>query len=363
MTQTWEWITFVRVAPILGFLLTITVVAELADAAGVFEAASVLGARGARGSVRRLWILVVALASVTTVLLSLDTTAVLLTPVVLALSQRLRIAPWPFALATVWLANTASLLLPVSNLTNLLLIDRLHWSVARYTARMWVPALVAVAVSVAILGWLIRDSLHGNYDVPTRPTPKDPILFRLAAAICLGVGPLFVIGVPPWQVGTLSAALLLVAFAVRDRSKIGWKLLPWRLVVVTLSLFLVVGFLARHGLTPWLAVLAGKGSTGLGGLLRMSGAGAIGSNLVNNLPAYVALEPVAANSPERLLALLIGTNLGPLITIWGSLATLLWRERCRSAGVEIKAYRFALVGLLGVPLLLVSTTLALWLTR
>jgi arsenical pump membrane protein len=362
MTNSWVWITVARVAPILGFLFSIAIVAELADAAGVFEAASVLGARGARGSVRRLWFLVVALASVTTMLLSLDTTAVLLTPVVLVLSRRLGIAPWPFALATVWLANTASLLLPVSNLTNLLLINRLHWSVSRYTTRMWIPALVAVAISVLILALLMRGSLTGIYKVPTRPTPDDQFLFRLAVGICLAVGPLFIIGVPPWLVGSMGAAVLLVAYVYRDRSKIGWHLLPWRLVVITLSLFLVVGFLQRHGLTAWLAELAGKTSNGLGGLLRMSGTGALSSNLVNNLPAYVALEPVAANSPERLLALLIGTNLGPLLTIWGSLATLLWRERCRSAGVEIKASRFAMVGLLGVPILLLATTTALWLT-
>ena len=363
MTFGWVWVTFLRVAPILGFLLTITIVAELADAAGVFEAASSMGARGARGSVRRLWILVVVLASVTTMLLSLDTTAVLLTPVVLSLSRRLRIAPWPFALATVWLANTASLLLPVSNLTNLLLIDRLHWSVGRYTSRMWIPALVAVLVSVAILALMMRGELNGNYEIPTRSTAQNPVLFRLAVGVSVSVGPLFVLGVRPWQVGLGGAIVLLIAFAVQDRSKLGWRRLPWRLVVVTFSLFLIVGFLQQLGLTNWLAEIAGKSSDGLAGLFRMAGTGALGSNLVNNLPAYVALEPVASNSPERLLALLIGTNLGPLITIWGSLATLLWRERCRSRAVEIKASRFALAGLLGVPLLLFSTTSALWLTR
>lgn len=363
MTYGWIWTTFVRVAPILGFLLTITIVAELADAAGVFEAASVVGARGARGSVRRLWMLVIVLASATTVLLSLDTTAVLLTPVVLALSRRLKIAPWPFALTTVWLANTASLLLPVSNLTNLLLIDRLHWSVGRYAARMWIPALVAVVVSVGVLSILLRGSFHGRYEVPTRPIVKDPLLFRLAVAVCVSVGPLFILGVPPWQVGLVGAIVLLLAFAARDRGRLGWQLLPWRLVVITLSLFLVVGFLQQLGLTVWLAEIAGRTSDGFGGLLRMAGTGALGSNLINNLPAYIALEPVAANSPERLLALLIGTNLGPLITLWGSLATLLWRERCRSRGVDVKASTFALVGLVGVPLLLVSTTGALWLTR
>jgi arsenical pump membrane protein len=362
VTHWWVWESVTRVAPILVFLLGITVVAELADAAGVFESAAGLASRGGKGSVLRLWLLVVVLGTTTTVLLSLDTTAVLLTPVVLALASRLGVAPWPFALATVWLANTASLLLPVSNLTNLLLVNKLDWSVARYTERMWVPALVAVVVSVAVLFTLMRTSLRGRYEPGTGSEARDPVLFRLSVAVCLGVGPLFVAGVPPWVVGTAGALVLSTAFLWRRRTVLRWGLLPWRIVVITLGLFLVVGFLQQHGLSRWLADLAGTGDT-FGGLLRTAASGAVGSNLVNNLPAYVALEPVAASSPDRLLALLIGTNLGPLITLWASLATLLWRERCRARGLDIKAGAFALAGALGVPLLLVATTAALWLTR
>lgn len=101
-----------RIWPVLLFLAAITVVAELADAAGVFEVAAAGAARLARGRVLVLWLLAVVLALSTTVLLSLDTTAVLLTPVVLALAERLRLPPIPFALTTVWPANTGSLLLP-----------------------------------------------------------------------------------------------------------------------------------------------------------------------------------------------------------------------------------------------------------
>ena len=362
MTHTWVWATLTRVSPILLFLLAITVVAELADAAGVFDAAAGVATRGGRGSLGRLWLLVVAIASVTTVLFSLDTTAVLLTPVVLTLAARLRVPPWPFALATVWLANTASLLLPVSNLTNLLLVDRLRWSVIRYAARMWLPALVAVAVTVGVLACLLRGSLRGRYQPLAREAPRDRVLFRVAAGVCAAVGPLFVAGVPPWVVGVAGALVLTVAFAVRQRHRLAWSLLPWRLVVVTLTLFLVVGELQQHGLSSWLADLAGRGND-FGGLARMAVSGALGSNLINNLPAYVALEPVAGTSPDRLLALLVGTNLGPLVTLWGSLATLLWRERCRARDVQVRAVGFALAGAVGVPVLLLATTTALWLTR
>ncbi|MBX6372582.1 MAG: arsenic transporter, partial [Acidothermus sp.] len=117
-----------RVGPILGFLAAITVVAELADAAAVFDVAAVGAARVARRRTPLLFALIVVLGAVTTIVLSLDTTAVLLTPVVLALADRLELPAEPFAMTTVWLANTASLLLPVSNLTNLLAVDQLHLS-------------------------------------------------------------------------------------------------------------------------------------------------------------------------------------------------------------------------------------------
>ena len=259
MTHWWVWESVARVTPILVFLLGITVVAELADAAGVFASAAGLAARGGKGSVLRLWLLIVVLGTCTTVLLSLDTTAVLLTPIVLALASRLGIAPWPFALAIVWLANTASLLLPVSNLTNLLLVDKLHWSVAHYSGRMWLPALVAIVVSVGLLAILLRSSLRGRYGASDVTEPRDPVLFRTAVLVCLGVGPLFVAGVPPWVVGISGAVLLGLVFLWRRRDVLRWALLPRRLVVITLGLFLVVGFLQQHGLSGWLADLAGDG--------------------------------------------------------------------------------------------------------
>ncbi|HET7900500.1 MAG TPA: SLC13 family permease [Candidatus Nanopelagicales bacterium] len=361
--MTWVVDDVLRVAPILVFLLSITVVAELADAAGVFESAASLASRQGGGSVLRLWLLLVGLAAACTVLLSLDTTAVLLTPVVLTVARHLGVRPWPFALATVWLANTASLLLPVSNLTNLLLVDQVGWSVATYVGRMWLPAIVAIAVSVGLLLLLLRRSLGGRYEHPDAPVPHDVVLFRTALAVCLLLGPAFVLGVPPWIVGCVAAAVLVVVFAARSRSTLRLGLVPWQLVVTTLALFLVVGLLEQHGLTAWLTTIAGTASDGPVALLRTTFVGAAASNLVNNLPAYVALEPVAASSPDRLLALLVGTNLGPLITLWGSLATLLWRDRCRSGGLDVGASRFALAGAVGVPILLLTTTLALWLTR
>ena len=167
-----------RVLPILGFLVCVTVIAELADRIGVFGYLAHHAARLARGSVLRLWLLVVVLATLATAVLSLDTTAVLLTPVVLALARRLHLDRRMFAFTTVWLANTASLFLPVSNLTNLLALHPLRAAgrpratPSASCALTWPAAVTSWLVTVALLAVVFRRSLRGRYE--PGGTARDP---------------------------------------------------------------------------------------------------------------------------------------------------------------------------------------------
>ncbi len=345
-----------RVAPVLVFLVAITVVAELSDRAGVFAAAARLAARGAGGRRWRLWALVVLLATASTVVLSLDTTAVLLTPVVLTLARRLRLPTGLLALTTVWLANTASLLLPVSNLTNLLSLHRMQAlgvGLGGFVRLTWLPALVAVAVTVAVLATMFGSELRGGYELPPHEPAPDRVLLVVGAAVCLLLGPAFLTGVTVAWPASAGALVLVVAFAVRDRESLRFSLLPWRIVVLVLVLFIVVQWLSDHGLAQLLAGWAGTGE-GFGAYLRLAAVAALGANGIDNLPAYLALEPVADGSPARLVALLIGVDLGPLVTLWASLATLLWRERCAAADVRVPATVFAVRGLVLVPVLIVT---------
>jgi arsenical pump membrane protein len=350
-------VAITRGGPIMGFLVAITVLAELADRAGAFDAAAGVCARAARGSTPRLFLLIAALGTLTTIGMSLDTTAVLLTPVVLALTARLSLPPLPFAMLTVWLANTASLLLPGSNLTNLLAMQRLNLSTVAFAARMALPELVAVALTVAYLGLLYRRDLAGRYAPPAPNPAPDRVLFWTCVVACIALAPLVLLGVPPWAAATPCAAVCVVVFALRQRKELTWSILPWRIVIFTEGLFLIVTTLARHGGTQLLAHLVGHST-----LATTAVAGAT-SNVVNNLPAYLAVETtVPAGHTTQLLAALLGTNAGPLILVWGSLATLLWRDRCRARGLTITLTRFALVGLTGVPLILLGTWTTLILT-
>jgi arsenical pump membrane protein len=344
-----------RIWPILLFLVAVTVLAELADAAQVFDVAAVRAARWGRGNTTGLFLLLCLLGAITTVLLSLDTTAVLLTPVVLATAQQLRLPPLPFALGAVWLANTASLLLPVSNLTNLLAINRLSMSTVEYASHMWLPALAAVLVTVAYLFLIYRRQLQGRYVMPAAARPDDRLLCGLCGLLCLTIGPVVVAGVTPWKIAMPAAAIAAVATGWRRRDRLSLRLVPWSLTIMTVGLFLFVSAAGRHGLDDLL-----RHALGSSGTIRAAGVAASASNVANNLPTYLALErAVPAGHQEQLLGVLVGVNLGPLVLLWGSLATLLWRERCRSRGVRISATRFALTGLAGMPLVLFASAACL----
>ncbi|MER6784997.1 SLC13 family permease [Streptomyces sp. NPDC000658] len=362
-----------RIAPLLAFLGTVIVLAELTSRAEVFDVVAARIARAGRGSRPLLFLLCVAFASVTTVSLNLDTTAVLLTPVMLALASRVGIAAVPLAMTTVWLANTASLLLPVSNLTNLLAADRVALSPLGLAGRMWAPQLAAIAVTTACL-WLFfwrparrtaegargaerggpgavrvgpaeRPPRAGRYALPAVHRPADPVLFRACALACGGfLLAILVADAPLWIASATAAAVAVTAFALREREALRWSLVPWRLLVMVPGMFLVVETVTAHGLHDLLAAAVGDDG-GVLGRFRAAAVGAGLSNVLNNLPVYLAGEgAIPVGNHDQLLALLIGTNAGPVVTPWASLATLLWYERCVAHGVRVPLTRLVGAG-------------------
>nr|WSW69780.1 SLC13 family permease [Streptomyces sp. NBC_00995] len=338
-----------RIGPLLAFLATVIVLAELAGRAQVFDVVAAWVARAGRGRYPLLFGLCVAFASLTTITLNLDTTAVLLTPVMLALGTRVGIAALPLAMTTVWLANTASLLLPVSNLTNLLAADRVALSPAGLAGVMWLPQLAAIGVTAGCL-WVFywRRGRRGadRYVPPAVPVPGDPVLLRICAVACGGfLLAILLLDVPLWAASLVAMTVVVAAYAARRRDELRLSLVPWRLLVLVPGMFLVVETVGAHGLHELLVRALGD-DDGFVGMLRSAGVGAGLSNVLNNLPAYVAGEAVVpAENHHQLLALLIGVNAGSVVTPWGSLATLLWFERCRWQGTRIDVRRFVLTGL------------------
>jgi arsenical pump membrane protein len=335
---------FDRVAPILGFVIGLTIVADLAAEAGLFSWLAGVAARFSLGRVWVLWLLVVILALLCTIFLSLDTTAVLLTPVVVLVARRVGASPLPFAFTTVWLANCGSLLLPVSNLTNLLAVHALGSPHPLDYAGLVAPA-AAVAVVVPLVGIAVRyrRELGATFTPVSVDRATDPVLFRISAVVVILLVPALITGVAVWIPAAAAALVLVVAFAVRRRADLRLTLVPWGTLLFASGLFLVVAAAQALGLARVLGDVVGTGES-FGDLLRLSGGAALSANVANNLPAYLALEPVGG-SPLRLVAILIGVNVGCIVTPWASLATLLWHGRLSGLGVEVPWGRFALAGL------------------
>jgi arsenical pump membrane protein len=350
-----------RIAPTVVFLVVVLVLARLADREGLFGWAAAVTARRAGRSASGLLARVVVLAAVVTAVLSLDATVVLLTPVVLATAMRMQVPARPHAYAAGHLSNSASLLLPVSNLTNLLAFGATGLSFLHFACLMLGPQIAAVTVEYVVLRALFQRDLAHEAGKPVTTTPPMPVVALIVVgATVAGFGLASLLGVSPvWPAVAAVAVLAVRQLATRRtsaRDLVQAADVPFALFV--LGLAVIVEAVLHAGLAGWLGDVLPRG-TGLRALLAMAAVAALAANLLNNLPATLALLPAAAAAgPGPALALLIGVNVGPNLTYVGSLANLLWR---RVIGRHApSASRFSAVGAATVPLTLLAATTALW---
>jgi arsenical pump membrane protein len=354
----------VEILPTLGFLAAILLLSFLAGVDGVFAWLGGLVAAACDGRPRRLLALTFAAAAGTTAILSLDATVVLLTPVVLATTANLRLPAKPHVYACTHLANSASTLLPVSNLTNLLAFSASGLTFAGFTALMALPWLVTVAIELVVFLRFFATDLVGRSDREPVTYPSAPVFTLVVLGLTLvGFGAGSVVSVEPVWIAT-TAALVLAARAVLRRT-----VRPWQLVVeaspllclFVLGLAVVVEAVSEHVLGGTLRAILPI-SAGLPELLLAALIAAVLANVVNNLPATLILLSVLGPHPDTgvLLAVLLGVNIGPNATYLGSLATLLWRRVLAGGGVKPSPREFIKLGASTVPLCLAFSVLALW---
>jgi arsenical pump membrane protein len=353
-----------RLLPVVGFLAAVLVLARLCDDEGLFRAAGAAMAQASASNPRRLLAMVFVVASATTVVLSLDTTVVLLTPVVLATARSVAVPARPHAYATAHLANTASLLLPVSNLTNLLAFTTAGISFMHFAGMMALPWLAAIAVEFLLFRWLFARDLAVEPALRNTPEQVDVPVFVLAvlALTLVGFAVTSLLGhSPAWA--ALAGATVLGARALARRENTITRVVaafdvPFLAFVLCLGV--VVDAVMRHGLDEVMHEVLPTGQT-LPALLSIAAVAAVLSNIVNNLPAVLVLLPlVAASGPAAVMAVLIGVNIGPNLTYTGSLANLLWRGVVRQ-DMPTGFVEFTRIGLCTVPLTLLAAVVGLWL--
>lgn len=350
----------------VGFLAAVLVLAYLADAEGTFRWLGDRLISSSRGHPGRLLAVVFGAAAVTTAVLSLDATVVLLTPVVFGTAARLGLRAKPHVYACTHLANSASTLLPVSNLTNLLAFGASGLSFLGFTALMAAPWLASLAAEFLAFRWFFAADLASSAEPTVPSVTQDAPRFALAvlALTLAGFAASSFTGIPPVIVAGAGAAVL--AAKAMIRGQVG----PWRLVreasplfcLFVLALGVVVAGVTAHGLGAALGSVLPSAPT-LPGLLVVAGLAAALSNVVNNLPATLMLlgSLGPAPHPGLVLAALLGVNIGPNLTYVGSLATLLWRRVLAGGDAAPTLREFLRLGVITVPAGLAVATVALWL--
>jgi arsenical pump membrane protein len=351
------------------FLVGMMLLAEVARKEGLFDWLAAQAVKLAKNSAKRMFLIVYAVGTVVTVFLSNDATAVVLTPAVYAATRAAKVEPLPYLFICAFIANAASFVLPISNPANLVLFGAKMPPLLDWLRLFALPSFAAIVVTYLALRFTQRHELDA--DVASVES-IDPLSLggKLAAAgIALTAIVLIVasalgrdLGVPTFIAGALVATLVLLAGRqsplpiLRD---VSWSVLP-----LVAGLFILVEGLNKTGVLPALArVLKDSVAASPQMTSWVSGiAVAIGSNLVNNLPMGLMAATInqAADLPTHVTgAILIGVDLGPNLSVTGSLATILWLIALRRESEDVSVMQFLKVGLVVMPPALILALAAL----
>ena len=341
------------------FLIGMMLLAELARQEGLFDWLAALATRQARGSARRLFVLVYLVGILVTAFLSNDATAVVLTPAVYAAARAAKAEPLPYLLVCAFIANAASFVLPISNPANLVIFGSHMPPLGRWLAQFALPSIIAIVATYAALRWTQRRALRQAIatDVALPRLPPGGGLAAggivMTALVLLAASALdWPLGLPTFLAGTLTVAAVLL-----HRRAAPWGLLrgvSWSVLPLVAGLFVLVTGIGRTGvlgmLTDALQGLAERSVTDgawAAGLLS-----ALACNLMNNLPVGLIAGSFAGNAslPAPVTgALLIGIDLGPNLSVTGSLATILWLVALRREGAHVGTWQFLSLGLVVMP--------------
>lgn len=340
------------------FLVGMMLLAELARREGLFDTLAAMAVHRARGSASGLFALIYGVGTVVTIFLSNDATAVVLTPAVYAATKAAKAEPLPYLFICAFIANAASFVLPISNPANLVLFGSHMPPLMTWLGRFALPSVLSIAATFLVLRLALRHSLRGELprDIAVPPMTAGGWLtlygIGLTAVVLLAASGFGIdLGLPTFVAGTLTALAVLIG-----KREAPWPVLrgvSWSVLPLVAGLFVLVEGLNRTGVIAMLVSVLEDWAyrparlAAVGGVLV-----AVVTNLMNNLPAGLIAGSVVhqASVPDAVTgALLIGVDLGPNLSITGSLATILWLLALRREGEAVGFRDFLKLGMLVMP--------------
>jgi arsenical pump membrane protein len=342
------------------FLFGMMILAEIAREEGLFDWLAAVATRQAKGSARRLFLLTYGVGTLVTIFLSNDATAVVLTPAVAAAVNTAKARePLPYLLICAFIANAASFVLPISNPANLVIYGNHMPPLLEWLPAYLLPSAVSIAATYLVLRWTQRGALQQMIakDVPV-PTLSGggktaAIGIALTAVTLLVASALDLqLGLPTAVAGSVTAAAVLIGSREGPWSIV--KGISWSVLPLVAGLFVLVEALDKTGVIGMITALLHQGADFSATWTAWS-AGiifAFASNLINNLPTgLIAGSAVqSAHTPDHITrAVLIGVDLGPNLSVTGSLATILWLIALRREGQTVGVGSFLKLGIVIMP--------------
>jgi arsenical pump membrane protein len=361
---------------ILLFFLGLMVISAVTDQAGVFKWFAHEAVGLANGSARRLLLVVFGLGVLITTFFSNDATALILTPIVFVLITKFKLNPLPYVFACAFIANTASMLLPVSNPVNLLAVDSFRITLGEYLKFALLPSLLAITVNIGLFMYIFRKDIAGSFshDDPEPPVKIDAFFLFVGAVLVLtAIGYILTLVYArpaSWPAMAGAVALLAGGFAFRRlKLRVVTSGISWSIFIFIFCLALLVKGLENKEVTQAIgeAVIDLSSAGALWAVLAVSFATAIGANLVNNwsmmmisISSLTSASMAPAFDRSLIYASVLGADLGPNITILGSLSSMLWLVLLRQRGLDIHQIQYVKLGLTVMPLMLLSSALSIY---
>lgn len=351
---------------VYAFLIGILTISEVARTHGLFAWLATRIRHIAKGSQRRLFALLYAAGAVVTALLSNDTTVVVLTPAVLAVLAQTDVEPLPYLYACAFVANAASFVLPISNPANLVLFGHDLPALIPWVCAFGAAAVASVLLTYAVIRLGIAGDVRGSFR--ERHTGDAPSLAIVPAVmVCVSALALLIaaVGGAPVGVAAFAAALVTVLVcSTRDRAKTleALRHVTWQVVPLVGGLFVIVAALDRAGAVATLRrSLSLAHAYGFVSSHLLAGAAlTIASNLLNNLPVGMLVGVTlhqGSFDPTIAHVAVVAVDLGPNLSVTGSLATLLWLIVLRRNGIELTAWQFLRTGALVLAPALIAALL------
>ena len=344
------------------FLIGMMLLSELAKENGVFDWLASVAVRGARGSCSRLFTLVYLIGTVVTIFMSNDATAVVLTPAILVAVRKAKVEPLPHLFVCALVANAASFVLPISNPANLVVFHQGMPPLSQWLLSFELPSLLSIVATYGVMRLIFRKDLGGRMEREVKAEPLRREGRLVLAGLALMVVVLLTASALKKDLGLpacLAALAITAVVSITSRTN-QFRLakeISWRTIILVGGLFVMVDAVESIGaltLTQTWLVDAQKLAPASAAMV-IGVVVAVANNLINNLPlGLIAGGTLNAAHVKGLIAnvVMIGVDLGPNLSITGSLATILWLSALRKEKLDVSFCKFLKVGVIAMPVAL-----------